>query len=54
MAGRHPVLITDAAGYIGNGALWVGLLHKQENNFYNILAKGETPRAKLRNEAIFN
>ncbi len=29
-AGRHPVLIADGAGYIGSGALWTGLWHKQE------------------------
>jgi hypothetical protein len=43
-----------APAFIGNGALWVGLYHNLENNFYNILATGEALRAKLRNEAIFD
>ncbi len=54
LAGRHPVLIADGAGYIGSGALWIGLWYRQEKKFYNILAAGEALRTKLRNEAIFN
>ncbi len=44
MTGRHPVLITGGAGYIRNGALWVGLCHKKENNFYNILSRKNPTR----------
>ncbi len=54
LAGRHPVLIADGAGYIGNGALWVGLCYKGVNKYLNILAIGESLRVKIRNEAIFN